>query len=251
MEEKQGLPLTGERTVPSVPLERYWFARHQAVYGWLVQRYGDSWRDVIEAGCGEGYGAAMIAEGPAQPAVLGLDYDPAVVAHVAARYPQVAVARADLGALPVSSESASAVVSLQVIEHLWDLGGFLAEALRALQQGGDVVISTPNRITFSPGTERGEKPTNPFHVEEFDADQVAGMLQHAGFRSVEVFGLHHGPALLVWQRQHGSVVRAHIDAVLTGVWPPALLELLPTVTAADFVVGPPADSLDLIGVGCK
>lgn len=77
------------------------------------------------------------------------------------------------------------------------------------------------------------------------------MLQHAGFRSVEVFGLHHGPALLDWQRQHGSVVRAHIDAVLTGVWPPALLELLPTVTAADFVVGPPADSLDLIGVGCK
>ena len=100
MEEKQGLPLTGERTVPNVPLERYWFARHEAVYGWIVQRYGHSSRDVTEAGCGEGYGAAMIADGPARPAVLGLDYDSAVVAHVASRYPDVAVARADLGALP-------------------------------------------------------------------------------------------------------------------------------------------------------
>jgi SAM-dependent methyltransferase len=232
-------------------VEQYWFARHEAVYDWLVQRSGHAWRTVIEAGCGEGYGAAMIAAGPARPRVLGLDYDPAVVAHVAGRYPEVLVARADLAALPVRPGSVSAVVSLQVIEHLWDLGGFLAAARAALAPGGELVISTPNRITFSPGTGRGEKPTNPFHVEEFDADQVAGMLRHAGFTGIEVLGLHHGPVVLEWQRRHGSVVAAHIEAVLTGQWPPALLELLPAVTAADFVIGPAEDSLDLIGVGCR
>lgn len=246
-----GLPLTGERTVPDVPLERYWFARHEAVYRWLVERQGDSWRDVVEAGCGEGYGAAMIAASPAGPAVVALDYDPVVVAHVAERYPQVAVAQADLGALPIRPGSVSVVVSLQVVEHLWNLGGFLTESRRVLRPGGELVVSTPNRVTFSPGVARGEKPTNPFHVEEFDAGQVEAMLRHAGFAAVEVLGLHHGPALVDWETRNGSVVGAHIDAVLTGDWSPALLELLPDITVADFVVGAAADSLDLIGVGCR
>ena len=39
-------------------------------------------RDVLEAGCGEGYGAALIAE--VARSVIGLDYDESAVAHVRA-----------------------------------------------------------------------------------------------------------------------------------------------------------------------
>ena len=30
--ETSGLPLTGERTVPGVPEENYWFRRHEVAY---------------------------------------------------------------------------------------------------------------------------------------------------------------------------------------------------------------------------
>ena len=50
------LPVTGERTVPGLPHENYWFRRHEAAYVALAPRCADA--RVLEAGCGEGYGAA-------------------------------------------------------------------------------------------------------------------------------------------------------------------------------------------------
>ena len=51
------LPLTGERTLPGVAGEEYWFARHEAAYRWVaasgLARVADA--DVVEAGSGEGY----------------------------------------------------------------------------------------------------------------------------------------------------------------------------------------------------
>src|SRR6201986_1086582 len=32
------LPLTGERTLPDVPAENYWYRRHLVVYEWIARR---------------------------------------------------------------------------------------------------------------------------------------------------------------------------------------------------------------------
>lgn len=244
------LPLTGERTVPGVDLEQYWFTRHEAVYRWLAARIaesGDAGSTVVDAGCGEGYGADILRE-VAGASVVALDYDEVTIAHAAAAYPGLHAMRANLDAFPLVDAGCSAVVSLQVIEHLWNLGGFLRQCRRVLAPGGLIAVSTPNRPVFSPGLARGATPTNPFHVEEFDADQVAGMLTGAGFEGVEVLGLHHGPRIAEWESRHGSIVAAHIDAVVGGSWPPALLDLLPELTAGDFVVGGVDRAQDLIGL---
>ena len=89
------LPLTGERTVPGLPEENYWFRRHEVVY----QRLRDHCvgADVLEAGCGEGYGADLIADVARR--VIALDYDEATVAHVRASYPRVDVRHGNLAAL--------------------------------------------------------------------------------------------------------------------------------------------------------
>ncbi|MDQ1246150.1 MAG: hypothetical protein QG597_517 [Actinomycetota bacterium] len=249
------LELTGERTVPGVDLEQYWFRRHEVVYRWLAQRLtvaatgpGPSPGPLVDAGCGEGYGADLLAAALTAE-VIGLDYDAGTIAHVAAAYPRVWPVRGNLATFPLASATVPAVVSLQVIEHLWDLGGFLAECRRVLVTGGAIAVSTPNRPVFSPGLARGAKPTNPFHVEEFDAEQVTGMLTHAGFCEVEVLGLHHGPRLQAWEADHGSLVTAHVTAVVSGAWPDHLLALLPTITIEDFRIGAHDEAHDLIGVG--
>jgi SAM-dependent methyltransferase len=242
-----GLPLTGERTVPGIPEENYWFRRHEAVYVALAPRCAGA--TVLEAGCGEGYGAGLLARVARR--VVGLDYDVLTAAHVSRRYPEVAVARANLVALPLTSGSVDAVVSLQVIEHLWDQGLFLRECLRVLRPGGVLVVSTPNRITFSPGL---DTPLNPFHTRELDPRELAGLVTEAGFDAVEVQGLHHGPRLQELDARHGSLVEAQVAvAVGGGAWPAELRADVESVTTGDFTLtGDDLDaSLDLVAFAVR
>ncbi|MGH3597182.1 MAG: class I SAM-dependent methyltransferase, partial [Mycobacterium sp.] len=126
------LTLTGERTIPCLDEENYWFRRHEVVYQRLAQRCAG--REVLEAGCGEGYGADLIA-GVARR-VIALDYDETAVAHVRARYQRVQVMHGNLTELPLPDGSVDAVVNFQVIEHLWDQPQFVRECARVLRSSG-------------------------------------------------------------------------------------------------------------------
>ena len=222
------LPLTGERTVPGVARENYWFRRHEAVYRAIVGRWPDS--VVLEAGCGEGYGAGLLAAGGCR--VVAVDHDATTVRHVAATYPGVDVLRGNLVTLALASSSVAAVVSLQVIEHLWEQPRFLHECRRVLRPGGELVLSTPNRLTFSPG---GDTPLNPFHTRELAPGELTDLVTDAGF-DVTVLGLRHGRRLAGLDDAHrGSIVDAQIRCSLTGgAWPAALLADVASVTADDF-----------------
>jgi SAM-dependent methyltransferase len=248
------LPLTGERTLPGVRGEEYWFARHEAAYAWLADELGPKIRDaaVVEAGSGEGYGADMLRAAGART-VIALEYDDASAGHTHAAYPGVRTVRANLAMLPVADGSADVLVTLQVVEHLWDLRGFLRDCARALTPGGTLVVTTPNRPVFSPGLGRGEKPTNPFHVEELDADQLGSLLAEAGFTDVVVRGLHHGERIRAWEAERGTaIVAAQVAAVLGSAdGPDDLGALVASVTAADFAVGGHEDAQDLVAVAVR
>src|SRR5271170_3102314 len=245
------LPLTGERTIPGLDVENYWFRRHEVVYQRLAQRCAGL--DVLEAGCGEGYGADLIA-GVARR-VTALDYDETTVAHVRARYPRVAVMHANLTELPLADGSVDVVVNFQVIEHLWDQVRFVSECARVLRPSGLLMVSTPNRITFSPGR---DTPINPFHTRELNADELSELLVEAGFAEVSISGLFHGPRLQEMDARHGgSIIDAQIArAVADAPWPAELLADVAAVTSADFDVVDADDrdiddSLDLVAIAVR
>jgi SAM-dependent methyltransferase len=234
------LPLTGERTIPGLDVENYWFRRHEVVYQRLAQRCAG--RDVLEAGCGEGYGADLIAG----------------VAHVRARYPRVEVMHANLTELPLADHSVDVVVNFQVIEHLWDQRQFVSECARVLRPSGLLMVSTPNRITFSPGR---DTPINPFHTRELNAEELTRLLADAGFASVSMSGVFHGPRLAEMDARHGgSIIDAQIArAVADAPWPAALLADVATVSAADFDIVEAGteqarhidESLDLVAIAVR
>jgi len=242
--DSPGLTLTGERTVPGQLRENYWFRRHEAAYAWLIEQFPPAGGTLVDAGSGEGYGAQMLRDAGASR-VIALEYDESAAAHAALAYPMVRTVRANLDALPLPDRSIDMLVTMQVVEHLWDLPRFLRECRRVLRPGGLIAAATPNRPTFSPGLGRGERPANPFHVEEFDAEQVAQMLSGAGFADVRVWGVHHGPRIAP------DIVARQIAAVLEDAWTPDLLAEVGAVTSGDFVVDAvdPGAGLDLIGVG--
>jgi SAM-dependent methyltransferase len=229
-------PLTGERTVPGVPAENYWYRRHEAAYRWVLATHPVHGAVVVEAGCGEGYGAALIAAAGAA-VVAGLDLDHPTLVHAARRYPAVSAVLANLVALPVATAAADLVVGSQVLEHLWDQDAFVAECARVLRPGGALVVTTPNRRTFPPG--------NLFHHRELDDAELAALVGRH-LEVTGVLGVRHGDRLTADEAAHGDLVTAQIDA---GDQPgPALRARVATVTAADFVVHPQgvAGCLDLV-----
>jgi SAM-dependent methyltransferase len=223
------LPLTGERTVPGIPSENYWFRRHEAAYLDLRRFCVDA--VVLEAGCGEGYGADLLAADARL--VLGLDYDVLTAAHVARAYPRVRAVRGNLASLPLGSSTVEVVANLQVIEHLWDQPGFLRECHRVLRPGGRLLVTTPNRITFSPGR---DTPLNPFHTRELAPAELASLLTDAGFAVSSLRVLRHGPRLRELDAAFGgSLIDAQVEVAVSGApWPSALLAAVESVTALDF-----------------
>jgi SAM-dependent methyltransferase len=234
--------------VPGVAEENYWFRRHEAAYEALLPYCRDA--VVLEAGCGEGYGAALLAT--VARTVVGLDYDLLTTTHVARTYPQVHMVRGNLVGLPLASGSVDVVANLQVIEHLWDQPGFLAECWRVLRPGGHLLITTPNRITFSPGR---DTPLNPFHTRELSAAELTSLLVDAGFDVSLMAGLRHGPRILALDLEFGgSLIDAQVEVAVSGLaWPGALLAAVTSVTTADFVLSESSvdSSLDLVGVAVK
>jgi SAM-dependent methyltransferase len=171
--------------------------------------------------------------------VAALDYDAAALVHARAAYPQAVGARAiraNLAALPLADASVAAVTSFQVIEHLWTPWEFLAECARVLRPGGLLVVTTPNRLTFSPGLRRGEKPPNPFHVREFDAEELRATIA-AHLPVTQLLGVSHGPRLAAWEAEHGNLIDAQLAAA-PPQWPGHLVELVRSVTADDFTLAP-------------
>src|SRR6187455_229961 len=83
--QRDGVPpleLTGERTLPDVPEENYWYRRHLLVYRWIAERCAGL--RVVDMACGEGYGSAVLAARAEQ--VTGVDANPEAHEHARLRY---------------------------------------------------------------------------------------------------------------------------------------------------------------------
>ncbi|MCH5643007.1 MULTISPECIES: bifunctional 2-polyprenyl-6-hydroxyphenol methylase/3-demethylubiquinol 3-O-methyltransferase UbiG [unclassified Gordonia (in: high G+C Gram-positive bacteria)] len=245
------LALTGERTVPGIPAENYWFRRHEVAYDHIVARCAG--RDILEAGSGEGYGAAMIAT--VANSVTCVDYDQSAVEHTRRRYPGLIVHQANLIDLPLPDASVDIVVNFQVIEHLWDQPAFVAECRRVLRPGGQLLMSTPNRITFSPGR---DTPLNPFHTRELSAAELTELLVHGGFEVSTMLGVHHGATLRhLDEKWGGSIIDAQIERALAGIdWPDELTSDVASIAASDFDIADAAEadietSLDLFALAVR
>jgi 2-polyprenyl-3-methyl-5-hydroxy-6-metoxy-1,4-benzoquinol methylase len=236
------LALDGERTLPDVPEENYWFRRHVAVYRWVARHVRG--RRVVDMACGEGYGADLLARSAAT--VVGVDANPDAFEHARLRYrrPNLRFAR---GMVESHAEPCDAIVFLQTIEHVQDPDAVLEHFAAMLTPGGAVFVSTPNVLTLAPaGAERSD---NPWHVREYRPEEFRALC-HAHFAHVELRGLFHARKLAAHQL---AVERLGWDAVHARL---RITErfydrFVPAISERDFVLRADRDlgrALDLVAV---
>ena len=130
------LPLTGERTLPDVPEENYWYRRHLVVYEWIAER--SAGKRVVDMACGEGYGSSVLA---ARRHVVGVDANPEAHEHARLRYGRPNL-RFERDLVEGFAEPCDAVVFLQTIEHVEDAGAIL-EHFKSMLAPGALPISRP------------------------------------------------------------------------------------------------------------
>jgi SAM-dependent methyltransferase len=224
--QPEGVPpleLTGERTLPDVPEENYWYRRHLAVYEWIAARCAGL--RVADLACGEGYGSDVLAASAAD--VIGVDANPEAHEHARLRYQRPNL-RFQRTLVEEFAEPRDAIVFLQTIEHVQEP----AELLRGFARLALVsYVSTPNRLTLAP--EGAEKSDNPWHLREYTPSEYRELLEPC-FSRVEILGLHHARKL----RAHELAIRAGWDRFhrATRLTKPFYDRFVPAISASDFAL---------------
>jgi SAM-dependent methyltransferase len=242
-DQPEGVPpltLTGERTLPDVPEENYWYRRHLAVYEWIGARTRGL--RVADLACGEGYGSATLARTAAE--VVGVDANPEAHEHAKLRYTAPNL-RFERGLVEDYSEPCDAIVFLQTIEHIQDPGALLGQIAKAAPLA---YVSTPNLLTLAP--EGAEKSENPWHLREYTAAEYRELCEPY-FSEVRLLGLFHARKLRLheialsigWDRFHEA----------TRLTKPFYDRFTPAIAASDFVLRDEADcdldgALDFVAV---
>jgi SAM-dependent methyltransferase len=232
--------LTGERTHPGIPEENYWFQRHVLAYG-FAERLAAGKR-VLDAGCGDGYGTALLARVASE--AVGVDYERPVIERAQRLYPAARFDTANLIELPYPDASFDVLVSMQVIEHLHTPQEFLSECARVLTPDGLLILSTPNRLTFSP-----DGTLNLFHTFEYAADDLRVAVA-AQFPSVELMGTFHSGRVRLIERIIRKPLPQRLIEQPAAEWPAWLRAAVRAVRPSDFAIraGDLDRSLDLIAI---
>jgi SAM-dependent methyltransferase len=155
-------------------------AEHKARYWWAAGVVEG--KRVLDAGCGVGYGAQILADGGAQ-SVAGVDREKEAIELAQRSYAdgRVEYGVADLARLSFESGTFDVVVCFEVIEHVVDRTAVLAELKRVLADKGLLIVSSPNRRVYLPG--------NPHHVHEYEPEELRKELS-AFFEGVDLYRQH-------------------------------------------------------------
>src|SRR5262249_39028232 len=142
----------------------------------------------VDAACGSGYGARLLAASGAAR-VTAFDVSPEAVREGQAAHleTELAFAVADARALPLPDARCDVYVSFETIEHIQDDAAYVREARRVVRPGGLFVCSTPNRALLNAGKDLVDAPFNPFHVREYLVGELADRLREV-FSEVTLYG---------------------------------------------------------------
>ncbi|MCA3564999.1 MAG: glycosyltransferase [Methylocystis sp.] len=144
------LKFTGERIVPEASNCEPTFARkmyqeHLARYAFAANFARGA--DVIDVGCGVGYGSQFLAKNGAK-SVFALDISEEAIIHASKYYIHPAVTFRVASAIAFDyPNSADLVTCFELIEHVQDQESVIRNIHRALRPGGILVISSPRPLS--------------------------------------------------------------------------------------------------------
>lgn len=173
------LRFTGERFVPGLTNYRM-TTSHEHRYQLALPLAKE--RDVLDFGCGAGYGAQLLAE--VARTVTAFDPDEETIKHVRhAIQGHNLLFTSQLDDLVKRSGSFDLAVCFEVLEHVRNPSVILGPITEMLTGDGILLLSTPNKEKYQDIRQNN----NPFHVHEYYREELQEVLE-SYFSNVIIYG---------------------------------------------------------------
>lgn len=183
------LDFTGERFTPECVREIWYEHVHRYVFaGELVEG-----KTVLDAACGEGYGAHTLAAKARH--VTGVDLSESTITHAVRRYsaPNLSFQHADCCDLPFADGHFDCIVSFETLEHLENQRQMLREFRRVLAPEGFLLISSPDKAVYTDQLQNH----NIFHLRELYRQELEALLLEE-FPEIRLFGHKLAFHSMIW-----------------------------------------------------
>lgn len=180
-----------ERIVPGTP---HW----EASYPDHIQRYRFAagfvapGSTVLDAGCGVGYGAALLADAQPDVRVVAVDIAADALALASTHFDRANITWCpdDCEVLSVAAPLGpfDVITNFENIEHLERPEALVARAAQLLAPTGVFLTSTPDRLLLNRlrGVPPDAPPSNPHHHREFSEAEFRALLEDS-FGTVEMW----------------------------------------------------------------
>ena len=190
------MEFTGERYVPSVNGD----IKYEHLHRYALCLDFVKGKSVLDIASGEGYGSALLAT--LADSVVGVDISAQSIEYAHQQYlnhQNLSFMVGSCDAIPLDTAVVDIVVSFETIEHHDRHEEMMLEIKRVLKPNGLLIISSPNRLTYS------DEPnySNPYHVKELYYDELVVLLnQH--FKHVQIYGQKMAGASFVFPLSNSS-----------------------------------------------
>jgi len=156
---------------------------------------------VLDLGAGDGAFAAELTA--AGCSVVAVDVAEEALRRARARVPALDARRVAEGEpLPLDEDSVDLVWAGEVLEHVADVVGLLADVRRVLRWGGALLATTPYHgraglvaLALRPGALEAHFDPRADHLRFFTARSLSAVLREAGFAEVRVRATGGAPLL--------------------------------------------------------
>ncbi len=159
---------------------------------------------LLDAGCGSGFVSNWLSG--LGHKVWGCDYSASGVELAKEHFPDVEYFQADLIAGPPSimpEGGYDGIVSVEVIEHLYDPEAFLKNLYSAIRPGGFIILTTPyhgyvKNLTLSVINQWDAHfmvNSAGGHIKFFSPATLKSMMEEVGYQELKTIGAGRGPLL--------------------------------------------------------
>jgi SAM-dependent methyltransferase len=157
---------------------------------------------VLDLGAGDGaFAAELVAAGCE---VVAVDVSREALRRATQRLPSLDARHVDEGApLPLDEDAVDVVWAGEVLEHVADVVGLLADVRRVLRWGGTLLVTTPyhGRVALASLAARGGSAIDEHfdpradHLRFFTNRTLRAVLEDAGFADVDIRAVGRLPLL--------------------------------------------------------